>query len=110
MKLVKCIVRAHKVEETTDALKQLDVSGVTVTHVGGRGRSANPMVNFRGNTVELRYQQQMMIDVVVADDLVDDVVRVVLDAARTGEQGDGRIFVIPVEQTYSVRTRVGYSD
>lgn len=107
MKLVKCIVRSHKVEETTDALKQLDVSGVTVTQVGGRGRRANPMAVCRCSRYEIRYLPQMMIDVVVADYLVDDVVRMVMETARTGKRGDGRVFVIPVEQAYTVRTRAG---
>jgi nitrogen regulatory protein PII len=110
MKLVKCIVRTYKVDETTDALKQLDVSGVTVTHVGGRGRRPNPMALFRCSKYEIRYLPQMMIDVVVADDLVEDVVRTVMETARTGETGDGRVFVIPVEEAYGVRTRARESD
>jgi len=110
MKLVKGIVQTYKVEETTDALKQLDVSGVTVTQVGGRGRKANPRGVFRFHEYEIRYMPQMMIDVVVADDLVDDVVRTVMEVARTGEAGDGRVFVIPVEEAYGVRTRARESD
>jgi nitrogen regulatory protein P-II 1 len=110
MKLVKCIVRTRKVEETTDALKQLDVSGVTVTQVGGSGRRKNPKAVFRFSEYEIRYVSQMMIDVVVEDHLVDEVVRTVMEKARTGERGDGRVFVIPVEEAYSVRTRVGGPD
>jgi nitrogen regulatory protein P-II 1 len=110
MKLVKCIVRTNKVEETTDALKQLDVSGITVTQVGGSGRKPNPTAVFRFSEYEVRYVSQMMIDVVVEDYLVDDVVRTVMEKARTGQQGDGRVFVIPVEEAYTVRTRAGGSD
>ena len=110
MKLVKCIVRIDKVDATTDAIRQLDVSGVTVTQVGGHGRSANPTGVFRAQEYEIRYLPQMMIDVVVEDDLVDDVVRTVMQQARTGERGDGRVFVIPVEEAYTVRTRAGGSD
>jgi len=110
MKLVKCIVRTHKVDETTDALKQLDISGITVTGVGGHGRRANPTTVWRCCEYEIRYLPQMMIDVVVADYLVDDVVRTVMEAARKGERGDGRVFVIPVEEAYSVRTRAGGPD
>jgi nitrogen regulatory protein PII len=51
-----------------------------------------------------------MIDIIVADDMVDDVVRTVIETARTGERGDGRVFVIPVEEAYSIRTRVGGVD
>jgi nitrogen regulatory protein P-II 1 len=110
VKLVKCIVREHRVEQTTDALKQIDVSGVTVTHVLGSGRRRNPTGVYRGHAFELRHTPQMMIDVVVADDLVDEVVRIVMEAARTGERGDGRIFVIPVEEAYTIRTRCGGAD
>jgi nitrogen regulatory protein P-II 1 len=110
MKLVKCIVRTDKVEETTDALQRLDVSGVTVTQVGGHGRRANPTATFRFQEYEIRYWPQMMIDVVVADYLVEDVVRIVMETARTGERGDGRVFVMPVEEAYSVRTRAGGPD
>ena len=110
MKLVKCIVRLDKVEVTTDALKQIDLSGVTVTHVGGRGRCANPKGVFRSREYEIRYMPQMMIDVVVADYMVDDVVRIVMETARTGRNGDGRVFVMPVEEAYTIRTRAGGPD
>ena len=107
MKLVKCIVRPDKGYDTTDARKQFDVSGVTVTGVGGRGRRATPKGSYRCCEYDIRYMPQMMIDVVVADYVVDDVVRVVMEAARTGEKGDGRVFVIPVEEAYTIRTRAG---
>ena len=110
MKLVKCIVRPDKVEETTDALKQLDLSGITVTHVGGRGTKPNPKGVYRLMEYEVRYLPHMMIDVVVADAVVDDVVRLVMETARTGKKGDGRVFVMPVEQAYTIRTRAGGPD
>jgi nitrogen regulatory protein P-II 1 len=106
MKLVKCIIRPHKIEETTDALLRLDVSGFTVTQVGGRGRRFQPR-GFWRHECEVRYLAQAMIDVVVADCLVDDVVRVVMETARTGNQGDGRVFVMPLEEAYTIRTRAG---
>jgi len=110
MKLVKCIVRDYKVDETSDALKQLDVSGFTVTRVGGHGRHPNPTTVWRGVEYEVRYLPQTMIDVLVSDDMVDDVVRVVMETAHTGVAGDGRILVMPVEDAYTIRTRVGGPD
>jgi nitrogen regulatory protein PII len=110
MKLVKCIVREDKVQETTDALKEFDVSGVTVTHVRGRGRQKNPTAVHRGREYEIPYLPQMMIEMVVADYLVDDVVRAVIETARTGARGDGRVFVMPVEEAYTIRTRAGGPD
>jgi nitrogen regulatory protein P-II 1 len=68
------------------------------------------MAAFRCHLYEIPYRPEMMIDVVVADYIVDDVVKTVLEAARTGEQGDGRVFVIPVEEAYTIRTRCGGPD
>lgn len=110
MKLIKCIIREEKVEDTTDALKDLDVSGITLTQVLGRGRGPNPKAVFRGNEYEIRHKPQVMIDIVVPDDSVDDVIRVVMQFARTGKKGDGRVFVIPVEDAYTIRTRAGGPD
>ena len=110
MKLVKCIIREDKVDETTDALKEIDVSGVTLTPVLGRGRGPNPKALYRGSAYEIRHMPKMMLDVVVSDDSVDDVVRIVMRAARTGKRGDGRVFVIPVEDAYTIRTRAGGPD
>jgi len=110
MKLVKCIVRTHKADETTDALRQIDVSGVVVSQVKTRGRLSNPSTFYRCTEYRPRYRAQMMIDVVVPDHLVEEVVRVVMATARTGENGDGRVFVIPVEEAYSIRTRACHPD
>ena len=110
MKLVKCIVRCSKVEQATDALMEIDVSGVTVTKVAGRGRREQPRDVWRGREYEVRYSPQMMIDVLVADCQVDDVVRRLMDVAHTGMRGDGRVFVIPIDEAYTIRTRVGGPD
>jgi nitrogen regulatory protein PII len=109
MKLVKCIVRALKADEVADALKAIDVSGLTVTEVRGRGRKKQTLV-YRGCEQEARALPQTMIDVVVPEYLVDDVVRIVMDAAHTGQMGDGRIFVMPIDEAYTIRTRAGGFD
>jgi len=110
MKLIKCIVRTHRADATMDALKEIDLSGFTVTVVGGSGRAANPQTTWGGRRMEYRYMPKTMIDVLVADDVVDDVVRIVIDNARTGERGDGRLMIIPVDQAYTIRTRAGGPD
>ena len=104
MKLIKCIMRREQVAEAADALEALGVSGLTVTEVRGRGRRTRPIVVYRGATYDA-FSPMSMIDVVADDDLVPDIVRVVLDHARTGEFGDGRVVVLPVEEDYSIRTR-----
>jgi nitrogen regulatory protein P-II 1 len=104
MKLVKCIVRPDFVVDATAALERLGVSGVTVTDVRGRGRRTRPTGDFRGVEYE-RYLSMSMIDIIVCDELVDEIVRAVIDHTRTGEFGDGRVLVMPIEEGYSIRTR-----
>ena len=104
MKLVKCIVRRDLVAHTTCALERLGVSGVTVTDVRGRGKRTRPKGEFRGIEYE-RFEPMSMIDVIVSDDFVDDIVRAVIDHTRTGQFGDGRVVVMPIEEGYTIRTR-----
>ena len=104
MKLIKCIVRPNKVEEIKDALEKVSVSGLTVTEVRGHGRQKGHKAVYRGREYEVSLLPKMMIDVVAPDGIVDDIVRTVVEAARTGEIGDGRIFVMPVDQAYNIRT------
>jgi len=104
MKLIKCIVRPNKVEEIKNALEKVNVSGLTVTEVRGHGRQKGHKAVYRGREYEVSLLPKMMIDVVAPDALVDDIVRTIVEAARTGEIGDGRIFVMPVDQAYNIRT------
>ena len=104
MKLVKCIVRPDLVAAARSALERLGVSGITVTDVRGRGRRTRPTGDFRGVGYE-RWVAMSMIDVIAADDLVDEIVHAVIEHTRTGEFGDGRVLVMPIEIGYSIRTR-----
>lgn len=104
MKLVKCIIRPNKVEEVREALSQVNVSGMTVTEVRGHGRQKGHKAIYRGREYSVSLLPKMMIDLVLPDDQVDEVLKVVIDTARTGEIGDGRIFVLPVEDGYNIRT------
>jgi nitrogen regulatory protein PII len=104
MKLIKCIVRPNKLDDVRDALGKVSVSGLTVTEVRGHGRQKGHKAVYRGREYEVSLLPKIMIDVVAPDARVDEVVRAVVQAARTGEIGDGRIFVVPVEQAYHIRT------
>lgn len=104
MKLVKCIIRPGSLACVTCALETLGVSGVTVFDVRGRGKRTRPVGDFRGVQYD-RYLAMCMLEVVAADDLVDDIIRVVIDHTRTGSFGDGRVFVMPIDAGYSIRTR-----
>ena len=104
MKLISCIVRPNKVEEIKDALQKVHVSGLTVTEVRGHGRQKGHKAIYRGREYEVSLLPKMMIDIVAPDAQVDDIVRTVIGTARTGEIGDGRIFVMAVDEAYNIRT------
>ncbi len=104
MKLIKSIVRPNKVDEVREALTALGVSGMTVTEVRGHGHQKGHTAIYRGQEYAVTLLPKMEIEVIVADGLADEVVRTVMTAARTGEIGDGRVFVLPVERSYRIRT------
>jgi nitrogen regulatory protein PII len=104
MKLIKCIVRPNKVDEVKDALSKLSVSGMTVTEVRGHGKQKGHTAIYRGKEYNVSLLPKMQIEVVVQDPIVEDAIKAIVEAARTGEIGDGRVFVLPVEQTYRIRT------
>lgn len=104
MKLIKSIVRTNKVDDVKDALDKLNISGMTVTEVRGYGKQKGHTAIYRGKEYHVSLLPKMEIEVVVADAVVDDVIEAIIQAARTGEIGDGRVFVIPVEQSYRIRT------
>lgn len=104
MKLIKSIVRPNKVDEVKDALDKLGISGMTVTEVRGHGKQKGHTAIYRGKEYNVSLLPKMQIEVVVADRIVDEAIKAIVESARTGEIGDGRVFVLPVEQTYRIRT------
>ena len=104
MKLIKSIVRPNKVEDVKDALEKLGISAMTVTEVRGHGKQKGHTAIYRGKEYNVSLLPKMQVEVVVADSAADDAIKAIVQAARTGEIGDGRVFVLPVEQTYRIRT------
>lgn len=104
MKLVKSIVRPDKVDDVREALEKLKIGGMTVTDVRGHGRQKGHTAVYRGKEYSVTLLPKVEIEVVVPDNVVDEVIQAVTLAARTGEIGDGRVFVIPVEHSYNIRT------
>ena len=104
MKLIKSIVRPHKVDDVREALERLNIAGMTVTDVRGHGRQKGHTAVYRGREYEVSLLPKMEIEVVVPDQAVDEAIKAIIGAARTGEIGDGRVFVMPVEQGYNIRT------
>ena len=104
MKLIKSIVRPNKVDDVRDALEKLNTPGMTVTEVRGHGRQKGHTAIYRGKEYNVSLLPKMEIEIVVPDNMADDVVKAVVQAARTGEIGDGRVFVLPVLESYRIRT------
>ena len=104
MKLVKSIVRPNKVDEVKDALTRLGISGMTVTEVRGHGKQKGHTAIYRGQEYNVSLLPKMEVEVVVPDAMADDAIRAIIEAARTGEIGDGRVFVLPVAESYRIRT------
>lgn len=104
MKLIKAIVRPSKVEEIKDALTRLNVGGMTITEVRGHGRQKGHTAIYRGKEYNVTLLPKMKIEIVLPDEMVEEAIRTIIETARTGEIGDGRVFVVPVEQGYNIRT------
>jgi len=102
MKLIKSIVRPNKVDEVKDSLAKLNIAGMTVTEVRGHGKQKGHTAIYRGKEYNVSLLPKMEIEVVVPDSIADDVVKAIVQAARTGEIGDGRVFVLPVLESYRI--------
>ena len=104
MQLIKAIVRPNKVDEVKEALEKIGVTGMTVTEVRGHGQQKGHTAIYRGKEYAVSLLPKMQIETVVADSDVEMTIRALVGAARTGEIGDGRVYVTPVMQSYKIRT------
>ncbi len=104
MKKVEAIIRPFKLDEVKIALVNAGIVGMTVSEVRGFGRQKGQTERYRGSEYTVEFLQKLKVEVVVADNLVDTVVDKIIAAARTGEIGDGKIFVSPVSQIIRIRT------
>jgi nitrogen regulatory protein P-II 2 len=108
MKLVIAIIKPFKLEDVRDALTGLGINGMTVAEVKGYGRQKGHTEIYRGAEYAVNFLPKMKIEVAVASDRVDKVVEAITSAAKTGQIGDGKIFVTPIDQ--AVRIRTGETD
>jgi nitrogen regulatory protein P-II 1 len=104
MKKIEAIIKPFKLEEVRDALSEIGVSGLTVTEVKGFGRQKGHTELYRGAEYVVDFLPKVKIEVVLADETVDQAVEAIIKAARSGKIGDGKIFVMPVEQVVRIRT------
>ena len=104
MKLIKAIIRPGKVDEVREALESLGIAGLTVTEVRGHGKQKGHTAIYRGKEYNVNLLPKMEVELVVSDEMADEAVKAIMQAARTGEIGDGRVFVLPVGESYRIRT------
>jgi nitrogen regulatory protein PII len=104
MKKIEAIIKPFKLDEVREALSEIGVSGLTVTEVKGFGRQKGHTELYRGAEYVVDFLPKVKIEVAVTDELADRVIEAIIDAAKTGKVGDGKIFVTNLEQVYRIRT------
>jgi nitrogen regulatory protein P-II 1 len=104
MKIIKAIIRPDRLNDVLKALYQEDVHGLTVSRVQGHGGERDHVETYRGTTVKMELTDKVVLDIGVSEPFVERTVQAILQSARTGEVGDGKIFVLPVEKIYRIRT------
>jgi nitrogen regulatory protein P-II 1 len=104
MKKIEAIIKPFKLDEVREALSEIGVSGLTVTEVKGFGRQKGHTELYRGAEYVVDFLPKVKVEVIIADNLVDRAIEAVVKTARTGKIGDGKIFVMAVEQVVRIRT------
>jgi nitrogen regulatory protein PII len=104
MKLITAIIKPFKLEEVKSALAEINVEGMTVTEVKGFGRQKGHTEIYRGSEYTVDFLPKVKIEIVVSDEIAVKVVEMIVKVAKTGKIGDGKIFVLPVEDVIRIRT------
>jgi nitrogen regulatory protein P-II 1 len=104
MKKIEAIIKPFKLEDVKDALAEIGVSGMTVTDVKGYGRQQGHSELYRGAEYVVDFLAKTKIEIVVADEEVENCVKLISDAAKTGKIGDGKIFIMPIDDVVRIRT------
>jgi nitrogen regulatory protein P-II 1 len=104
MKLVVAIIRPEKLNEVLEALYRAEVRGLTISRVRGHGGETEAVETYRGTTVKVELHDKVRLEIGLSDTFVQPTVKAILAAAATGEVGDGKVFVLPVEKVYRIRT------
>ena len=104
MKMIVAVIRPEKVDDVLDALEAVNVPGVTITDVRGRGEQGGICLQYRAGKMQIHTLPKTKLEIVVPDKDVETIIKTIREHARTGKKGDGRIFVLPVEAAAWVRT------
>jgi len=110
MKKIEAVIKPFKLDEVKDSLARVGVQGLTVSEVKGFGRQKGHTEVYRGAEYVVDFLPKLQLEIVVNDDKVTEVVEAILQAARTGRIGDGKIFVVPIEEAVRIRTGERGSD
>ncbi len=110
MKKVEVIIKPFKLDDVKSALNDIGIKGMTISEVKGYGRQKGHTEIYRGAEYKVDFLPKIKMEIIVESEMVDKVIEVVVEAARTGKIGDGKIFVLPVEKTVRVRTGETDSD
>lgn len=104
MKLIVAVIRPEKLNDVLEALYRAEVHGLTVMRVHGHGGETEHVETYRGTTVKMGLTEKIRLEIGVSEAFVEPAVNAILESARTGEVGDGKVFVMPVERVYRIRT------
>ncbi len=104
MRKIDAIIRPHLLDAVKNALQEVGITGMTITEVKGFGRQKGHTETYRGSEYKIDFIPKVKIEVVVPEEMVDDVIDAVAKTAKTGKFGDGKIFVVPVEEVIRIRT------
>ncbi|MBZ5749558.1 P-II family nitrogen regulator [Metabacillus rhizolycopersici] len=104
MKKIEVIIRPEKLTETIKGLKNIGITGFTVSQVVGRGKQKDSQGVYRGKNYKVTLRPKVKLEIVLSDYLVELTIKKIVDSARTGEDGDGKIYVYPILEAYNIRT------
>jgi nitrogen regulatory protein P-II 1 len=104
MKLVVAVIRPERLNDVLERLFHAEVKGLTISRVQGHGGEVERVQTYRGTTVKMELSDKVRIEIAVSDHFVDTTVNAIVEGARTGDVGDGKIFVLPVERVVRIRT------
>jgi nitrogen regulatory protein P-II 1 len=104
MKLISCVIRTERLGAVKEALFQAGVTGITIGRVSGHGGEQEVVEHYRGSSLVLEFREKVKIEMACSEPFVEPTIKAILSAARTGEVGDGKIFVQPLEQVIRIRT------
>lgn len=104
IKLIQAIIRKERLGEVLTKLFEADIRGITTSKVQGHGGEKEKVETYRGTRVKMELSEKVKLEIAVTEPFVEKAVKAIIESARTGEVGDGKVFIIPVEKAYRIRT------